>query len=99
MLATMLPGSSRWKSNEYCCTYPGFESCDTKSMSPPAPVSSPNEFPCGGVVPFGKGLLSVLNGVKPPSALVSMVVDAEYPRKPTPAWFGPAATVGPKKKP
>ncbi len=45
-------------------------------MSPPAPVSRPSEFPCGGVVPFGNGLLSVLSGVNP-SALVSIVVDAE----------------------
>src|SRR3954467_14809555 len=98
MVATRLPGSSRWKSTEYCCTYPGFESCDTKSMSPPAPVSRPSELPCGGVVPFGNGSLSVLKGVNPPSGLVSTVVDAEYPREPIAASPVPAATVGTQKK-
>src|SRR5436309_1893695 len=51
------PGSSRWRSKEYCCTRGAPLFGSTKYTSPPTPVSRPRLLPLGCTSPFGNGLL------------------------------------------
>ncbi len=55
MVTAMLPGSSRWMSNEYWCTFGSPLFWSTKRTVPPVLVSNPRLLPIGWIRPPGNG--------------------------------------------
>src|SRR5262249_23332657 len=90
------PGSSRWMSNEYYCTYGDFAVGSTMLKLCPMPVRFPRLLPAGCRIPDVNGLVRLSAGVTLPSTDALGLVVWLYP---TVAIGDPMANCGAQKMP